>query len=372
MVATRPFPPWIALPVLLAACGARTGLHGELAATPPVDVTSFDVPSPDVPSFDIRVPLPDAGLADDACAPLSYALPGRPARVVLLLDRSASMLNYFPTTAGRRTRFQGLLSTLRGAFARYDGAFEVGALLFPNAGECAVRPPLDLALGEGSAGRVAALYERRGTEIGTPTHEAVRLALLALSEGPADVPRAILLATDGGPVCNDALDGSDCLCTNNAVTSRGPCETRFCLDDTRTLATISAAREAGVPTYVIGLDDPRDAVLRDTLDRMASAGGRRRGGALGYYSARSMEELDAAFESVRRTLARCTRVLPATTRGPGALRVTVDGREVARDPSRRDGWDWSGSARSEVVLYGDACERTTERSDVRAETCATP
>jgi hypothetical protein len=351
MVLTRP----AVLLALLAACGARTGLSVEAPAVPPVDEVSFDVPAP------------------DACVPLRYSLPGRPARVVLLLDRSASMLDFFPTTSGQRTRFQGLLATLRGTFARYDGAFEVGALLFPNAGECAVRAPLDLALGQASAVRVAALYEQRGTELGTPTHEAVRLAAQALSAGPADVPRAILLATDGGPVCNDALDGGDCLCTTNAVTSRGPCDVRFCLDDTRTLATIAAAREAGVPTYVIGLDDPSDEVLRDTLDRMATAGGRRRDGALGYYSARSMTELDAAFESVRRTLARCTRVLPVRPRDPDALRVTVDGREVARDRSRREGWDWSGAARSEVVLYGDACERTTERSDVSAEDpCATP
>ena len=121
------------------------------------------------------------------------------------------------------------------------------------------------------------LYVAARTEIGTPTHDAVRLAEATLLAARQDVPRAILLATDGGPVCNESLDGQDCICTGG-ISSRRPCETRFCLDDTRTVATIAAARDRGIPTYVIGIDDPRDPVLRDTLDRMATAGGRRRAG----------------------------------------------------------------------------------------------
>jgi hypothetical protein len=133
--------------VVVVACGARTSLRVDLAEPPPdssMDVaTLFDAveeASLDVAgeaSFDATTD------ADVACAPRTFVLNGRPARVVLLLDRSASMGSYFPTESGVRTRFNGLLQALRGSFARYDGAFEVGALLFPNAGECQVRLPLD-------------------------------------------------------------------------------------------------------------------------------------------------------------------------------------------------------------------------------------
>jgi hypothetical protein len=157
------------------------------------------------------------------------------------------------------------------------------------------------------------------------------------------------------------------------MTSRGMCdEARFCLDDSRTLATIVSTRNEGIPTYVIGIDDPRDAVLIDTLDRMSTAGGRRRAGTLGYYSARSMNELSDAFESVRQSLARCTRLLSERPRDPDGLRVTIDGREIARDPTHREGWDWSETPGSEVLLFGSVCERTTDRSVVVAEERCTP
>ena len=40
----------------------------------------------------------------------------------------------------------------------------------------------------------------------------------------------------------------------------------------------------------------------------------------------------------------------------GRITVEVDGVTIPRDPTRRNGWDWTDRGYGEVTLFGAACE----------------
>jgi hypothetical protein len=122
--------------------------------------------------------------------------------------------------------------------------------------------------------------------------------------------RHIVLATDGGPNCNQDLAPATCNCIEDSDECRSlpPQFGRYyCLDDDRTVEQVAALAAEGISTYVIGIDDPRTPRLTDVLNRMAIAGGRAnpRGGEQ-YYSVRLRDDLLNAF----RTIPRPSRAAP--------------------------------------------------------------
>lgn len=352
----------------LAACGARTGLRAP-------DASSIDLPT-DVglreDMTDVTVvgmdtsdaqDAPDAGL--DACAPRSQELRTRAATVLLVLDRSGSMSRRL---ADGRTRAQALQEALARALPAYQADVRVGALSFPNRGSCEVRGPVEIAPDFNTAERIAAFYLRASTIEGTPTFDALALAateLASVREGT----RHVVLATDGSPSCNTALDPATCACPD---LSGMPCEARFCLDDRRTLAALERSAAMGVPTWVVGIDDTREPVLVDTLNRMAVAGGRPRTGEPRYFSAREPAALDEAFVAIRRSITACSRELPAPVADLGRLVVRRDGAVIARDASRQDGWDVTTPDGRELTFFGAACDRVASGGRVTFEVDCRP
>jgi hypothetical protein len=232
----------------------------------------------------------------------------------------------------------------------------MGLLMFPQENtSCDVSATVDLSPAQGNVN--AMLSRMRASDVvgGTPTSVAVRVAsqhLLGLTT--ATSARALVLATDGAPNCNLALDVDTCTCTSVPLSSPNCDGVTLCLDDQRTVTTLQTVfTRDRVPTYVIGLGSGLNQ-FRSTLDRMAVAGGvPRMGTGSRYYSASNQAELDDAFTRITAQLTRCTYLVSGVGLNE-PLTVRVDGAVVPEGPT---GWEWLDRMKGELVLHGATCDR---------------
>ena len=366
------------LAVALAGCGARTGLLVDASALDAVDAPDATLPdAPDVTDVTDVTDVPDVPDVPppDVCVTRRYPLAAQPSEALFLLDRSPSMNQFIEGTTQRR---QALVAALRGALPAFASSIAMGSMHFPSGSlSCDVRLPLAVPLAVGTAATIVARYDADGVTSGTPTTAAVDLAHdLLLARPGTNVSRSIVLATDGAPGCNAALDPRTCTCGSTAAPT---CTARNCIDDVRTLAAITRARDAGIAVYVIGIDDPAQPALIDTLNRMAVAGGRARPEAPGlprYYSVRRTADLSEALDTVRRSLSACVLRYGGPAADAARIAVVVAGVDRPRDPSRTNGWEWNNDERTEVALYGDACAAAgpdvSTSAEVRCDAVAPP
>ena len=339
-----------ALAAALASCGARTGLLVDAS----VDRGDVVVDRPDAPPPDV-------------CSP--RVLPASPSsvEVLLLTDRSTSMERDLLGGAGAPRRWDVLREALAATLPRYQDRIAMGLQFFPGtdaSGICAVGAAPDLVPALAQSLPILLRFSRSEPNGRTPTWLGVQSAgrYLAWRAAPRRF-RSILLATDGAPNCNGALDGARCTCTALGGTGQQQCEDdpSLCLDDGRTVAEVARLAAQGIPTYVVGIDGDNQPELITVLSQLAVAGGRPNlaPGARPYYSVRRPEELTAAFEQIQRQVSRCVFGVGAGVSERDAVALTLGGAAVARDPSRREGWDWADAERSTLTLFGGACERAS-------------
>jgi len=315
-----------------AGCGARTGLSTAPAA---VDVDAIP------------------------CVPGTTSLTRAKPAVVFVLDRSRSMAQ--PLVVGTpATRWQVLRSALAAALPPIDGDVEIGALLYPASGgggqTCAVGASVDLEPRTGNVGALSALLSAASPTGSTPTADAIEAAAsVLLARRAATRARALVLATDGAPACNDALDPRTCRCAAGGARCQSAVR---CLDDARSVERIRALATGGLPTYVIGLASAGDGTFAGVLDAMAVAGGRpRRGGTREYYAASSGEELEAALVEIRDQVGACTYLTTSVPSETGSITVTLDGVVLPQDPAGVEGWRWGSQRDGEILVSGATCER---------------
>ena len=359
---------------VLAACGAKSGLEvaddasveASLDAARGLDATrgpeaardASSSPQPDAP--------PDAGRDAplDACTERSYALtPIRP-EIMFVVDRSTSMgWSLTGPTGPGPSRWSILVDALREQLPVYDGRSEMGLTLYPieEGDRCSVASEPALAP---AAMQAAPLLDRvmaSGPGGRTPTAAGLEAAERWFASHPdAAVVQAVVLATDGAPNCNDALDPRRCPCTNGAGLSRGCMgDAELCLDDARTLSVLERLAAREVPTYVIGIDGDPDPALSDVLRAMAVAGGRPNPLDPGraYYSVRDAADLSAAFDRIQASIVSCSLAVELAGPPERPVLVTLDGEPVPQDPSRTEGWQWSADRERTILLYGEACMR---------------
>jgi hypothetical protein len=275
--------------------------------------------------------------------------------VLVVLDRSASM-----SMGGHWDPVRGALYDVT---AEMDDAIRFGLMVFPRSVEpdaclgmsmthrCS--PPAEplLPCELGNAPSIRAALEGLGTCGATPAAATLEAARAHLYRPDRRSPAAVLLATDGGPTCNDALDGSTCRCAAPV----GGCgvDPLSCLDTEGTYEAIDALGRAGIDVFVIGV---AAGGFGDVLDEMASRGGT--GGAL---MAERPEEVRSAFESVAGTLASCEVELeaPDASADPAQVNLYIDGEAVFYDAAGTcgHGWQWVDVASHRVLLCGEACGR---------------
>lgn len=347
----------LVLAASLSGCGAKTGLLVPDASLPddaPDVSDALDV-------IDVS-DAPDVSDVSDACAARTLPLERFSAEVIFVIDRSGSMGERTPSGI---TRWSAVTMALASALPAVERELWMGLIQFPGAisteNQCGDNTRLELTPRLTNAANMLTALRSTTPTGGTPTFEALQAAANYYRTAPAAGRvrgRYLVLATDGGPNCNadPAIAGSACVCTSPRGCG-GPRGNLSCLDAERTIALLARLASDGVPTFVIGTPGNDVASLPRTLERMAVAGGRPRAtpGEAPFYRAEDVGEFTEAFRSITTALVRC-RYVTNPVADPGQVSVRVGGREVPRDATRADGWDWTNPATGEVVLYGAACE----------------
>jgi hypothetical protein len=273
--------------------------------------------------------------------------------VMLVVDRSTSMNQVFPGTG--TSKWLALRAALHQALPPWNDSLEVGLHLFPSVGadSCAVAAGPQIPPAPMGVNAVLADLDVVAPGGSTPTAVAIQNAGAALAAvRTAGSARALVLATDGAPDCNAALNPRMCTCVGG-----GNCAGTRCLDDTRTLSAISALTTAGIPTWVIGLRSNSDALFVDVLNRMADAGGRPQQGSERFFSASSQAALESALAEIRREVGDCHFLTKSVPDVGGSIELHLENDFVPFDETGVEGWSWVDAGNGELALHGAACTR---------------
>jgi hypothetical protein len=303
------------------------------------------------------------------------------AELVLVVDRSGSMNAAAPGYG--TTRWLGVKQALVDVTAELQSRVAFGLALFPSPGEedtCSVGGDGAVVLVEPeveTAAAIATVLDGFDTEpLGaTPTAAALGAARAWLRAHPSSRPRAVLLATDGGPNCNAALDPLSCRCSTgedqdcaDSAFTDPELAAQLCLDDRAAVDAVAALRADGVSTFLVGI--PGVENFSDVLRRMATAGGTLLPGPTGFYLARDRATLQAAIADVGRRVSGCTVDIPGIDlQGPGRIDATLDGAPILRDVdgAGEEGFDVVDA--DTIVLFGQACEAWGDGATVAIASC---
>jgi hypothetical protein len=287
-------------------------------------------------------------VANGTCAQQNFILSSKPADVLLVLDRSKSMIEHTVPPAGA-TRWDAVVPALTSVIADTDASVSWGLKLFPEGegSECAassVTAAIPVEIAAGNAANVsAAIMAAMALGNGTPTGEAIKSAAAYL-QSRAVSNQFMVLATDGDPSCPSG-DAAEELA----------------------VSAISAALAAGFPTYVIGVLDPgADKSKFPILNEMAAAGGTARSDnpvADKFYQAYSQAELVNALRAVTGDVVSCVFEFDGRPPAPDNIAVKINGERVDQDKTRSEGWDYTSDANLGLELFGSACQRIKDTTD---------
>lgn len=294
----------------------------------------------------------DPDVANGECAQQNFLLSSKPADVLLVLDRSASMIeNQVPSG---ETRWAAVVPSLTAVIAETDASVSWGLKVFPEGeGEACVASsvtdavPVPITPANASAVN-AAITATMATGNGTPTGEAIKRATAYLqSRGASN--QYILLATDGDPSCPDGDEVAE----------------QYAYD------AIEAASAAGFKTYVIGVLDPvKDKSKFAILNQMAELGGTSRSDnpvADKFYQAYSKEELTAAIKAVTGQVASCVFEFDKRPPDETNIAVKVNGVKIAQDATRAEGWEYTSDQYLGLELYGSACQQVKDATENKVD-----
>jgi hypothetical protein len=320
----------------------------------------------------------------------------RTVNMLLVIDKSGSMTDK-PKGFGT-DKWSAMKSALATALDKVQTQINFGLVLYPynpivpipeNCQEncCAVSTEEDAVLvsvkpGTQSVAQINAALEQSDPGGGTPTASALAAALDYFTNGKGaalEGDNYVLLATDGGPNCNDTLSCDADTCTTNLddPTCIGNCckddETRNqCLDDANVKAELDALTAAGISTFVVGI--PGTEAYASYLDGFAQAGGvPATGGAHSYYAVsadQGVEGLVGVFETITTQLVRsCDVPLPEPPSKVELVNVAVDCNLVPRNTDdAKSGWDFDQTPEpTSVILHGPVCNGLQENGAQRID-----
>jgi hypothetical protein len=321
--------------------------------------------------------LPDGG---NSCGNLRLLLkpnPGNVARIMLVVDRSWSMLEF-------EDRWTPTVAALGAVTNALNDGVQFGLVLFPN--PSSRNPPVGVHSAcvpgmvnvEPGQDRSADIVDwlnmgQPARNMGTPTASALQSAAEALLRNPTGNDY-LLLATDGGPGCNNDLNSETCVCNtgSNCVLFEAA---HNCLDDGRTADLIGNLATQGIKTMVLGITRGQNPEgnrcqqnghcppggqacvngtcrnqLNRVLDAMAVAGQTAINGH--HFEVTDLGQLEDQVAAAAGSVAPCIYDLGALADEAHRLSVAIDGMPINRDPNHGNGWDVNGET---IEFYGAAC-----------------
>lgn len=330
-----------------------------------------------LPEGSVPRALPEGGL-DVECGAMPFAASQVAANLLIVIDKSGSMAET-PSGFGS-DKWTAMQSALEASLMAVQEDLALGVDLYPFPDGCevpstaAVQVPVEA--GSTALPKILDLLDTTAPSGGTPTAQALARARRYFTNGAGvdlEGDRYVLLATDGGPNCNDGLTCSADACTVNldgqcpmAVANccdsaqAGPGAEAGCLDDAATVQQVERLASAGISTFVVGI--PGSEAYADALDAFAEAGGRTNPGAPPSYFAVNAAGtgaggLTGVLDSITRGLiTSCKFQLDSDPPDVGRLNVEIDGEVIPMLGG--DGWALDESTDPPtLVLEGATCER---------------
>jgi von Willebrand factor type A domain len=317
--------------------GGGTPNIGNLGGTVNIDPTTGGTGEPDV--------------ANGECAQQNFVLASKPADVLLVLDRSKSMIEH-TVPPDNKTRWDAVVSGLTSVITATDASVSWGVKFFPEGegSECtALTAAIPAEIAPMNAAKVNGLITTTmALGNGTPTGDAITKATAYLKSRNA-TNQFIVLATDGQPSCPSGSDAAQAFA----------------------VSAITAAKAAGFPTYVIGVVDPvADKSTPPRLNAMAEAGGTSRtDNPIGdkFFQAYSQAELTASLAAVTGQVASCVFEFDKKPPDETNIAVKVNGALIAQDKSMAEGWDYTSDQYMALELHGDACKQVKDATDNKVD-----
>lgn len=331
------------------------------------------------------------------CGAQTIAAKVRHPNMLVVLDKSGST-NDTPT-GFNVTIWDGLKSALSSALDSAKDRIAFGLDLFPAPTDPSKPIPLDcldqccqmpavpdvtvpIESGATAVPKIVAALNATAPGGGTPTAAAMGRAYDYFTTGPGkdlDGDKYVLLATDGGPNCNSALncDSDPNLCTFNldGNCKAGNCCTKYgpgCLDDKATIDQITKLASAGIKTFVVGI--PGTEAYSQYLDQFATAGqAPNPNGPPLYYrvdASGGVAGLTKVFTDITTQLVTsCEIQLDTPPRDPGQVNVAIDCQVVpSAGTDGTDGWILDQSTDPQkIVLQGTLCRWLQQQGAQRVD-----
>ncbi|MCX4241780.1 vWA domain-containing protein [Paraliomyxa miuraensis] len=350
----------VAMGAMTAACGGDASGQGS-------GDTGIDLPTDGNGTEGMDGTVDETGsTVPDNCGASSFMLDHQPTNVVLVLDKSYSMIDNAwdhdsdPMTA-TVTRWNSLYHSVEFIVGEFDEGLNFGAVLFPSIDvpdndwqtACLVETEPDASVEPmGGAAVLDAMPGPDSLEIygGTPASAGITTALEHLRSLDPELPRAMILITDGAANC---LEGT----TNNDVFD--------IYDENLPLLVASAHDDDDIPTFVVGIDiiDGIATYPQDNpyvrLNEVAIAGGFPQPGAEKFHNAQDEDELRAAISQITSQIG-CTIPLEMAPELPDLLSIFIDGVEIPFVESCEgsdEGWHYTNpmGPYDEIELCAGSC-----------------
>jgi len=291
---------------------------------------------------------------DDPSACDKLALNGRPNApdILIVLDRSGSMVGLGDPRNAGKNRWMPSVSAVKKLTSELTETVAFGLMLFPapgsgagggitipgigtfgggGGGGCApgmLNVPVELS----TADMIGTTLDMSTPDVGaTPTSATLEAALTALDTGTCgdcqDVPKYILLVTDGQPTC-----GASGMTTTPE-------------DIAATNAAIDKLAAKGIKVYVVGYDTASDPASAAAMDEFAMHGGTGK-----HFPVEDEATLLSELTTIAGALVPCEFELTKDIPDPTYVRVEIDGVSYAYET------DWSVEGRK-IILHpeGAAC-----------------
>lgn len=267
---------------------------------------------------DYCVPSTDATGKKLSCGGELFGATAVEANFLITLDKSGSMNDQL----GGVSKWNIAVGAMKALTTKYQDKIRFGLQLFPGTVNCSV-PAASVGVGPTTATPIGAALDASAPQGNTPIAAAVTAA--GANPGLNDPNRGnyVMLVTDGMETCNG-----------------------------RPVDAVKALFTKNIKTYVVGFGGGVDA---NQLANMAVSGGTARSVTPRYYQADDQATLQAAMDRIAQGAIGCDFKLAKAPPDPAKLFVYVSGQQVARDPSRVNGWDYN-PATNRIAFYGPHCD----------------
>jgi len=307
-------------------------------------------------NFGGTTPSGQGGLTGQGGGPQCGAVPKSssklPPDILIVQDASGSMnednmnMSCGNAGCGATSKWALMIPAINAVVSQTESTVNWGLKLFADSGSCGVNNNAAVPVAPMNSAAIAtALMARTSTNGGvsngssTPTRAAENAAVKYLTGLTDTNPKYIVLATDGMPNC--PASGSQ---SND--------------DTTAAVAAVTAAKQAGIPTFVVGIS--AGGAPEMALNMMAVEGGfPQMGQPTQYYPVSSTAEFTAVLQTLVTVATTCTFSIPPPPTNDGTTSredISVTGDNGTIPQNATDGWTYSDNSHTSITLNGASCD----------------